>query len=263
MALPLISLNPFNQALKMTPFFSLPYQLFSTCCLLLSISFSSCNSGYTDGVKTRLPVNEFQELLKKTPDALLIDVRTPEEYSGGHLSGSLNIDYNADDYLQRVSDLPKDKPVFVYCLSGGRSASAAKEMRKQGFMVVYEMDGGMMKWRASGLPEEQATAAENPGMNMDQYLALIPAGKNVLVDFYADWCEPCKKMKPWLEELSQSHADKVIVVRVDADKNTSLCKQLGIDALPVLKYYVDGKERWMNTGFIPREEAWKKLGISQ
>lgn len=235
--------------------------LFSSLSLLLFLSFSACSGDYTDGVKTLLPVQEFHDLLKKTPNAQVIDVRTAEEYAGGHLAASVNIDYNSPDFLKLISELPKDKPAFVYCLSGGRSSAAAKELRRHGIELVYEMEGGMMKWRESGLPEQAAAAATSGGMSIDEYQAHIPPGKTVLVDFYAEWCEPCKRMKPWLDELSLKDADKLTVVRIDADKNRALCNSLEISALPVLKLYVDGKLEWTNLGYLSRDEARKKIGL--
>jgi thioredoxin 1 len=240
------------------PFTSAVFRFYLFSILAFSLS---CKGGFTDGVKTSLSAIEFNDQLNKTPNAQILDVRTPEEFEGGHLGNALNIDYNGADFNDRISKLPKDKPVFVYCLSGGRSSAAAAEMRKMGFSPVYEMEGGMMKWRASGLPEQTMTGKNDTGMNEDQYKNLIPANKDVLIDFYAEWCQPCKKMKPWLDELSEKHAEKITVIRIDADKNASLCKTLGVTALPVLKYYSNGKEEWSNTGFIGRDDAFKKLGV--
>jgi thioredoxin len=79
------------------------------------------------------------------------------------------------------------------------------------------------------------------------------------VDFYADWCAPCKKMKPYLDEISTEMADKVVVLRINADDNKQLCKDLKIDALPVLHVYKNAVKTWTNVGFIEKADVVKQL----
>jgi len=74
--------------------------------------------------------------------AALIDVRTPEEYAAKHVEGAKNIP--VDDIDTRLAEIPKDKPVVVYCHSGARSAVAAKVLRGAGYDVVDI--GGMKNW---------------------------------------------------------------------------------------------------------------------
>ena len=83
----------------------------------------------------------------------MLDVRTPAEYTQGHLSNARNIDWNGGEFEKSIAKLDKSKPVFVYCLSGGRSAAAASKMRSIGFREVYELSGGFAKWKAAKLPE--------------------------------------------------------------------------------------------------------------
>jgi thioredoxin 1 len=142
----------------------------------------------------------------------------------------------------------------VYCLSGGRSGSAADKMRKAGFENVVEMPGGMIEWRANNLPETKISRTAK-GMSLEQYQALLPSDKLVLIDFYADWCAPCKKMKPYLERIAVEMADKVTLVRIDADENVELCKKLNVTALPVLKLYKDNELAWENEGYIEEREV--------
>lgn len=94
---------------------------------------------------------------------------------------------------------------------------------------------------------------------MAQYNALLNSNKLVLVDFYADWCAPCKKMKPYLDEISKEMKDKVVVVRIDADANKALAKALKVDALPVLLLYKGKKQIWSYKGYISKAEVVKKL----
>lgn len=76
--------------------------------------------------------------------AALIDVRSPAEFAGGHIAGARNIPLG--DVGRRAAEIgPKDKPVVVYCASGGRSAAAAGQLRSLGFAQVHDL-GGMSRW---------------------------------------------------------------------------------------------------------------------
>ncbi|GGD41473.1 thioredoxin [Emticicia aquatilis] len=218
-----------------------------------TIILNSCLSGQSQNIKTNLTPTEFAERIKAQAKTTLIDVRTPDEFSKGHLENAQNIDWRNNDFSNRIETLDKSKPVFVYCLSGGRSASAASAMREAGFKEVYELDGGIMKWRGANLPETTSnTSSKTAGLSRQQFEALLASDKLILVDFYADWCAPCKKMKPYLEEISKDMANKVKVVRINADDNQALCKELQIDALPVLQLYKNKNLTWNNVGFIDK-----------
>ena len=96
-------------------------------------------------------------------------------------------------------------------------------------------------------------------MSKQQFDALLYSDKLVLIDFYADWCAPCKKMKPYLDEISKDMQDRVVVIRNNADKNQQFCKELRIDALPVLQLYKNKAMTWTNTGYISKDDVLKHL----
>jgi thioredoxin len=227
---------------------------------LLAILFNSCGSGQTNSTtKTNLSAIEFAEKLKEMSTATIIDVRTPDEFSKGHLANALNYDWNENEFDKQIAPLDKSKPVFIYCLSGGRSSSAASKMRSEGFKTVYELDGGIMKWRGANLPETTGNTVMSNGMSREEFDALLNSDKLVLIDFYAEWCAPCKKMKPYLDEISKDMADKVVIIRINADDNQALCKELKIDELPVLQLYKNKVLTWTNTGFMNKADIVKKL----
>ncbi len=226
--------------------------------LTASILFiNACSNGQTGN--TSLSASEFSEKLRNTPSSVLIDVRTPEEYSKGHLQNSKNFDWNGDDFQNQTSKLEKGMPVFIYCLSGKRSAAAASKMRTDGFKEVYELNGGIMKWRAANLPEVTTNSNVALGMTKQQFNDLLNTDKLVVVDFYADWCGPCKKMKPFLDEMAKDMADKITVIRINADDNKSLCQDMKIDGLPTIEIYLNKGIRWSNVGFISKEELLSHL----
>ena len=85
-------------------------------------------------------------------DFIIIDVRTPEEYTGGHIENVLNIDFNSADFIEQVDKLNRNVTYIVYCHSGNRSAAASNVMAKLGFKDIYNMTGGISAWEAAGLP---------------------------------------------------------------------------------------------------------------
>ena len=225
--------------------------------VLVVFVFTSCTNG--QNAKYNLSAVEFDAQLKSNFSAPLIDVRTLDEFSKGHLQNAVNIDWNGNNFDQEIAKLDKSKPVFVYCLSGGRSGQAASKMRADGFKEVYELQGGIMKWRGANLPETTNTAKLTMGMSKQHYDSLLISDKLVLIDFYADWCAPCKKMKPYLEEISLQMDNSVTVVRVNADDNKSLMKDLSIDELPTLLIYKNGSVSWRHSGFSSKEDIVKQL----
>jgi thioredoxin len=91
-------------------------------------------------------------------------------------------------------------------------------------------------------------------MSKMDFDSLIVNDKIVLVDFYADWCEPCKRMKPFLDEIALEMVDKVEVIRINADEHPNLCKTLGINALPVVQVYKNKQLSWTHNGYISKKE---------
>lgn len=222
----------------------------------LTLILVSCSNGQ---LANSLPATKFSAKLKELPNAPIIDVRTPAEFSNGHLENALNYDWNGTDFENQIGFLDKSKPVFVYCLSGGRSSQAASKMRAEGFKEVYEMEGGLMQWRSQNLPETTRNEVVSKGMSKQDFEVLINSDKLVLIDFYADWCVPCKKMEPYLNEIANDLKNTVTVIRINADENQELCKELQISAIPVLQIYKKKKLIWTNTGFIEKSEVLKQL----
>lgn len=216
----------------------------------------SCSHSQT---QSSLSAKEFAEKIKALPEAPVIDVRTPGEFSSGHLNNAVNYDWNGSQFEQQIKTLDKSKPVFVYCLSGGRSAAAAEKMRADGFREVYEMNGGMMKWRNENLPETTNDHVYSTGMSEQDFQSLLNSDKIILIDFYADWCVPCKKMEPYLNEISKEQKNTVTLIRINVEENQELCEKLGISAIPVLQVYKNKKMTWTNTGFVEKETVLKAL----
>ena len=88
---------------------------------------------------------QFAELMKDKNTAL-IDVRSPGEFSSGHIPGAKNINLMGANFAQQIEKLDKDKTYLVYCLSGGRSSSACGAMASKGHTKLYNLKGGISNW---------------------------------------------------------------------------------------------------------------------
>lgn len=86
---------------------------------------------------------------------MLIDVRTPEEVSEGHLHGALNLNFLAESFAEEIETLNKNKTYLLYCRSGARTRKAANQMQKAGFKKVYMLEGGIIAWNEAGKPIER------------------------------------------------------------------------------------------------------------
>ena len=81
----------------------------------------------------------------------IVDVRTPEEFGASHLKDAQNICVTEDDFKEKIKSLDKNKPVYVYCKKGGRSAKAAEILAEMGFTEIYDLQGGITAWDLEGL----------------------------------------------------------------------------------------------------------------
>ncbi len=203
----------------------------------------------------------FQKTINSNKNAVIIDVRTSEEFSSGALANAINVDFRDKYFETRVKDMDVNKVYFVYCLSGGRSGNAATFMRKNGFKNVYEMAGGMLAWNKVGLPITQSSNAPlKDKLSAEDYKAMTNSEKIVLIDFYAPWCGPCRQMLPLIEEISKEYEGKAKIIRINIDENKMLTKQLGIDEIPFFKLYKNGEEKGNFIGQLDRPTFERILG---
>lgn len=112
------------------------------------LSFISCNETLKSQSKVVSP-EEMQALLQ-LDNVQLVDVRTPEEYKSGHILNAQNIDFLSPTFNEDIKKLDKEKPVVLYCRSGGRSAKCSKKLIEAGFVKVYDLDGGISRWKHEG-----------------------------------------------------------------------------------------------------------------
>lgn len=132
--------------------------------ILLSFIITACSNGeaVNDGVESD---NELQsqivlmdnvdaknaaDFIVAHPAAIVIDVRTPEEFAQGHVDDAVNIDYRAEDFRDQLDDLDKNAHYVLHCKSGNRSGKSLEIMKQLGFSRITHMDGGFDGWKAAG-----------------------------------------------------------------------------------------------------------------
>lgn len=238
-----------------------------------TLAFSLVSCGIS---QETLSPTDFSQKINTLDDAQIVDVRTPEEFAGGHLNKAINIDWNnqgstTDGFETKIVLLEKSNPVMVYCQAGGRSAAAAKKLRELGFKTVYELDGGMNAWNAANLPvEHPAITTTSPTSSLlviDQatskstYLTEVRKDRFTLVDFTATWCGPCKIIAPRIDNLQKNMNGAFTVMKVDVDRDKEIADSLRIQSIPTLVFYKNGKQLWRHTGLL--EESSLEQMIQQ
>ncbi len=223
-----------------------------SCILLFSILCMGCSNAQ-DG----LTVAAFEKRML-TGNAQLLDVRTAGEFQSGHLKNALQADWlNKEQFTDRISYLDKNKPILVYCASGVRSASAAKWLLAKGFTDVKNLNGGLTSWKLDNKPVD--AEVEGAQMTAETYSSLILSGDVVLVDFGAEWCPPCKKMEPVLQQLQKELPNKFQLVKVDGGLDIDVMKAQNVSAIPVFIIYKKGIEIWRKQGIVELEVLKAKL----
>ncbi len=114
-----------------------------------TISSTAISGGQQLCYKT-ISVSDANAMIQSSPNLLVVDVRTPQEYAQGHLKGATNIPLS--DLPVQIGGLDRNRPILVYCQTGVRSAQASAILVNAGFTQVYDMDGGITAWINSGYP---------------------------------------------------------------------------------------------------------------
>lgn len=206
-------------------------------------------------------VSEFRELIGQE-NGIILDVRTPEEVAQGHIAGASILNIYDEDFVRKLNLMQKDKPVYVYCRSGGRSSRAAQIMGENGFGEVYNLEGGMGAWNRANLPTvkpDTSSVKRAPSISLSDFKEQLRSHDRVLVDFQTEWCAPCKQMAPIIDELEQELSNRARILRVDIDASPELAKAYAIEGVPVFVLFENGQETWRHSGIIAKEALEAKL----
>jgi thioredoxin len=133
-------------------------------------------------------------------------------------------------------------------LGGGRSAAAQSYLINQGFKTVVNLTGGITSWKAKNLPVEGKKEVEQ--LSQKAFLQSMPKNELVLVDFSAEWCPPCKKMNPIVDELIK---EGYSILKIDGGSQDELVKSYQIGSFPTLVLFKNGEEIKRVSGFQTKE----------
>lgn len=120
--------------------------------IFLAISLISCNDKKTSKIVTEngeINVISPTEFKESSVGNTVIDIRTVEEFTSGHIESAVNISSFDKTFAEQILKLDKSKPIFIYCRSGRRSASTSKKVSDLGFKKVYDLEGGIKNWAKS------------------------------------------------------------------------------------------------------------------
>lgn len=97
---------------------------------------------------------------------------------------------------------------------------------------------------------------------MNKFSELINQDKPVLVDFFAEWCGPCKSLAPILKQVKDSLGDSVSILKIDVDKNQALAAKYQVKGVPTMLLFKNGKQVWRQSGVLPKDEIIKVIQTS-
>jgi len=227
--------------------------------ILLSLMNVVLLSGISIAQQTNRDVDAttFQQHIVKE-NVQLLDVRTTGEYQNGHIKNAMLADWmNQEQFKDRIQYLDKSKPVLVYCASGGRSGKAAQWLAQNGFTTVENLKGGFTQWKLENKP---VAGLENiKQITAEDFKSYTTSFNVVLIDFGAEWCPPCKKMEPVINELQGELKNKFKLVKVDGGINTNIMEQQKVSVLPTFIIYKNGKEAWRKQGIVEKNELIAQL----
>ena len=128
--------------------------LFFNLILVVMLAVSGCaqSQNSSDGSRQDISALQAKELIAKDKEMVILDVRTPEEFTNGHVAGAVNVDFYASDFEKQLEKLDTTKTYLLYCASGNRSGKAASLMQNKGFKKIINSQAGFNELKQAAVP---------------------------------------------------------------------------------------------------------------
>ncbi|WP_143960095.1 thioredoxin domain-containing protein [Litoribacter populi] len=234
--------------------------------LSLAVIFSACqhnpSTSQNQEASSTVYINDvnakrFKRAIEEG-DGIILDVRTPEEVaSKGYIQNASLLDFYDEDFNDKINLLTKNKEIYVYCATGGRSIEVVQLLKSNGFDKIYHLERGLMDWENEGFDLVRDAIAKDDKIeewNLEEFEAMLVADKPILIDFHTVWCAPCRKMAPLIDQVEEDLKGIAIVKRIDLDRSKEVGKAYNLQGVPVFVIFKDGKEVWRHNGIISQEE---------
>ncbi len=227
----------------------------------ITILLLAAGTAFADTPIENVSVEDFKALVDNG-EGILLDVRTPDEVAQGKIPGASVLNIYDEDFERKLNYMQKDKPIYVYCRSGGRSSQAAKTMSENGFSKVYNLLGGIGAWNKAEYPLEKSEPVSTkltPSISPTDFASKIESSRVALIDFQTQWCAPCKQMEPIMDSLSSEYKGKATILKIDVDANPKIASSYSVQGVPVFVLFVNGKEKWRHSGIVAKETLQEVL----
>ncbi|WP_281323350.1 rhodanese-like domain-containing protein [Flavobacterium aestivum] len=202
--------------------------------------------GLAQNQQITLPLDSFYTKIKSEKNPQLIDARSPEEFALNHIDGAVNFNLQTENYAKYVASLDKSKPVFIYSINIGRSGALAKELLKNGFSEVHDLEGGIANWIGGGKPFYSNSKSK---LSLADYKKIIAENDFVLVDIGSQYCGACKKVKPVLENIKAQYGSHLKIIEIDLEDNPQVIADLKtVNVFPYLILYRKGRIAFKKEG---------------
>ena len=133
--------------------------VFIAATLVLAAGCKGTTASLTQIVEDVSPQEAFTLIQENNnnPNFMIIDVRTPGEFSEGHIEGAINVDYRSAAFSDEINNFDKNKEYLIYCRSGNRSRGALEVMSELGFALINHLLDGIIGWNDAGYPIVQSS----------------------------------------------------------------------------------------------------------
>ena len=217
-----------------------------TLAFILLTSFTTIFAQASKNNPALIKVDSFAARINREVKPQIIDVRTPEEFKTNHINRAVAVNLKEADYLDKLKQFDKAKPVFIYAIQNFRPDVLAKELHEVGYTKVYELKGGIAAWIGKGYPYY---SSRQSNISKTDYNKIINDNKIVLVEIGTKYCSLCLRAKRIVDSLQNDGNVSYKTLELELYNNPQLVAGLNeVSAVPTLLLYKAGKITWKRTG---------------